>query len=186
MAKKEIVCGPFLLPMPIVLVGATRVGKANFMAAAFAGIVNMNPPAIALGLNKMHFTSAGIVENGTFSVNLPSTAMMKVTDYCGLVSGHKVDKSGVFKVFHGKLKSAPMIEECPLNMECKLLHQIDMGPDTAFIGQIVAVYSDEQYMDGKMPDMAKIDPLLFSVQDNSYWNIGKKLGPAWNVGKGYK
>ena len=103
MAKKEIKNGCHLYPMPVVIVGANKGGRANFMTAAFAGIVNLNPPKIALGLGKLHFTSAGIVENGVFSVNLPSTSMMEATDYCGLVSGHKVDKSGVFKVFYGIL-----------------------------------------------------------------------------------
>ncbi|MGD0857228.1 MAG: flavin reductase family protein [Dehalococcoidia bacterium] len=186
MSKKEIRRGPFLFPMPVVLVGANKGGKANFMTAAFAGIVNMNPPAIALGLGKSHFTSAGIDEGGVFSVNLPSTSMMKVTDYCGLVSGHKIDKSEVFKVFYGKLEKAPMIEECPLTMECKLLHKLDLGVDSAFIGEIIAVYCDDKYMAGEMPDMAKIDPLLFSMGDMSYWNTGKKIGAGWSVGKGYK
>jgi len=186
MGKKEIRRGPYLFPMPVVLVGAQKGGKTNFMTAAFAGIVNMNPPAIALGLGKTHFTSAGIVEGGVFSVNLPSTSMMKATDYCGLVSGHKVDKSEVFKVFYGKLEKAPMIEECPLTMECKLLHKIDLGVDTAFIGEIVSSYCDDKYMTGEMPDMAKLDPMMFSLGDNSYWNIGKKIGTGWSVGKGYK
>ncbi|MCX6007298.1 MAG: flavin reductase family protein [Chloroflexi bacterium] len=186
MAKKEIKNGCHLYPMPIVLVGAIKDGKANFMPAAFAGIVNINPPIISLGLSKRHFTCAGMVENGVFSVNLPSTSMMKATDYCGLVSGHKVDKSGVFKVFYGKLDKAPMIEECPLTMECRLLQNIELGADNAFLGEIVATYCDDQYMDGKMPDLAKLDLLIFSMSDNSYWSIGKKLGTAWSVGKGYK
>ena len=185
MPKKEIKNGCHLYPMPVVLVGANRGGKANFMTAAFAGIVNLNPPKIALGLGKLHFTSAGIVENGVFSVNLPSTSMMEATDYCGLVSGHKVDKSGVFKVFYGKLEKAPMVEECPLTMECKLIQNSDLGQDTLFLGEIIATYCDDRYMEGKMPDIAKLDPLIFSVGDNSYWSIGKKLGTAWSVSKGY-
>jgi flavin reductase (DIM6/NTAB) family NADH-FMN oxidoreductase RutF len=186
MAKKEIKNGCHLYPMPIVLVGANKDGKANFMTAAFAGIVNINPPTISLGLGKLHYTCAGIDENGVFSVNLPSASMMKATDYCGLVSGHKVDKTGIFKVFYGKLEKAPMIEECPLTMECRLLQKLELGADSLFLGEIVATYCDDQYMDGKMPDLAKLDPLIFSMGDSSYWSIGKKLGTAWSVGKGYK
>jgi flavin reductase (DIM6/NTAB) family NADH-FMN oxidoreductase RutF len=186
MAKKEIINGCHLYPMPIVLVGALKGGKANFMTAAFAGIVNINPPLISLGLGKLHCTSAGMEENGVFSVNIPATSMMKETDYCGLMSGHKVDKSGIFKVFYGKLEKAPMIEECPLTMECKLRQKLELGPDSLFLGEIVATYCDDQYMSGKMPDLAKIDPLIFSMGDSSYWSVGKKLGMAWNVGKDYK
>jgi flavin reductase (DIM6/NTAB) family NADH-FMN oxidoreductase RutF len=186
MAKKEIKNGCHLYPMPVVLVGALKDGKANFMTAAFAGIVNINPPIIALGLGKLHYTSAGIEENDVFSVNLPATSMMKATDYCGLVSGHKTDKSSIFKVFYGKLEKAPMIEECPLTMECKLLQKLELAVDSLFLGEIVATYCDDKFMDGKMPDMAKIDPLLFSMGDASYWSIGKRLGTAWSFGKDYK
>ncbi len=186
MPKQEITNACHLYPMPIVLVGAMHEGRANFMPAAFAGILNINPPIVALGLNKMHFTSRGMEERGVFSINLPSVDMMAAADYCGLVSGHKVDKSGVFKVFYGKLDSAPMIEECPLNMECKLMQKVSLGVDTAYIGEIVATYCEEKYMHGKMPDMAKLNPLIFSMGDNSYWSIGSKIGKAWSIGKGYK
>lgn len=186
MPKKEIKPGPHLYPMPIVLVGAQKDGRANFMPAAFAGIINMNPPSIALGLNKIHFTSLGIKESGTFSVNLPSTDMVRAVDYCGLVSGHKVDKSGVFTVFYGKLGTAPMAQECRLNMECKLLQAIDLSGDSGFIGEIVATYCEDKYMEDGTPDIRKLDPIIFSLGDNNYWNIGKNIGKAWSIGKGYK
>ena len=186
MSKKEIKNGCHLYPMPVVLVGAKKGSRVNFMPAAFCGIINMGPPMIVLGLNKIHFTSTGIRENGAFSVNIPSTEMVRITDYCGLVSGHKVDKSGLFKVFYGKLETAPMIEECPLNMECKLVQTLELGVDSAFIGEIVASYSDDKYLDGYTPDIKKLDPLIFSLGDNSYWKLGKNIGKAWSIGKGYK
>jgi flavin reductase (DIM6/NTAB) family NADH-FMN oxidoreductase RutF len=186
MAKKEIKNGCHLYPMPVVIVGARMDGKDNFMTAAFCGMMNIKPPVVALGLEMRHFTTLGIKQNGTFSVNLPSTAMMKVTDYCGLVSGHKVDKSGLFKVFYGKLETAPMIEDCPLTMECKLMQSFEFSPDAAFFGEVVATYCDDEFMGGKLPDIAKLDPMVYSMGDNSYWSLGKKLGTAWSVGKGYQ
>ena len=79
-----------------------------------------------------------------------------------------------------------MIEECPLTMECRLMQKVDFTPDGAFLGEVTAVYCDDEYMAGKLPDIARLDPLLFSMSDNSYWSIGKKLGVAWSVGKGYQ
>jgi flavin reductase (DIM6/NTAB) family NADH-FMN oxidoreductase RutF len=186
MPKKEIKRACHLYPMPIVLVGAIKDGRANFMTAGFCGMVNIKPPVVVLGLERSHFTTAGIRETGTFSVNLPSTSMVTVTDYCGIASGHSVDKSGLFKVFYGKLETAPMIEECPLTMECKLMQEVDFGVDSAFLGEIVATYCDDEFMDGKMPDMAKLDPIIFSMGDSTYWKIGDKIGKAWSIGKGYK
>jgi len=186
MAKKEIKRNCYLYPMPIVMVGAQKNGRPNFMTAAFCGMLKIQPPVVVLGLNKAHFTTAGIFENGTFSVNIPSTSMLKAVDYCGLVSGHTYDKSGLFKVFYGKLETAPMIEECPLTMECKKMQTVDLDTDGVFIGEVIATYCDDQYMNGKMPDIIKLDPIIFSVSNSSYWSIGKNIGKAWSIGKDYK
>jgi flavin reductase (DIM6/NTAB) family NADH-FMN oxidoreductase RutF len=186
MSRKEIKRGCYLYPMPVVIVGANKEGKPNFMTAAFCSMLNISPPVVVTGLAKRHFTTAGIKESGTFSLSIPSASMMKVTDYCGLVSGHNVDKSGLFKVFYGKLETAPMIEEAPLTMECRLIQNIDFEVDGALIGEVIAVYCDDEYMSGKLPDIEKLDPMVYCMGDNSYRSIGKKLGTAWSVGKDYK
>src|SRR5664279_385515 len=108
--------------MPTVLVGANVDGKPNFMLAAFAGLMNIKPPAVFLGLNPAHRTSEGIVANRTFSLNLPHAGMVEVMDYCGLHSGAKKDKSQLFKTYYGDLQTAPLIEECRFSAECRLVH----------------------------------------------------------------
>jgi len=85
----------------------------------------MDPGSVSLGMNRAHYTNAGIRENGTFSVNLPDEPLVMKTDHRGLVSGRKVDKGAPFKTFSGKLKTAPMIEECPVNMECRPERTVD-------------------------------------------------------------
>jgi flavin reductase (DIM6/NTAB) family NADH-FMN oxidoreductase RutF len=107
-------------PMPISLIGANVKGKANFLVAAWFMAAAISPPKVTVALNKEHYTNQGIKENKTFSVCIPSEDMVKATDYCVLVSGFKADKSGVFDVFYGKLKTAPMITACPVNLECSL------------------------------------------------------------------
>ncbi len=83
-------------------------------------------------MNKRHYTNTGIRKNGTFSVNIPSAEMVKETDYCGLLSGKDVDKAELFENFYGKLWTAPMIEECPLNIECRLIKTVTFQ-DTAYL-----------------------------------------------------
>jgi flavin reductase (DIM6/NTAB) family NADH-FMN oxidoreductase RutF len=87
---------------------------------------------MAVALNLVHYTSEGIRENRTFSVNIPSRDKMEITDYCGIVTGRKKDKSNLFKIFFGKTKTAPMIEQCPLCIECKLtdIHELPTIPFT--------------------------------------------------------
>jgi len=128
----------------------------------------------------------GIKENQTFSVCLPSEDMVEVTDYCGIVSGKKNDKSGIFDLFYGELKTAPMIEDCPLNMECKLVEIVESGLNEIFIGEIVGTYTEEKFLtEGKM-DFKKMKPLILSQPDTSYWSLREPVARAWSIGKRYK
>lgn len=187
MAKIQLGNNPFLYPHPVTLIGSQIEGKPNFMTIAFIGIVNMNPGMIALGGNRSHLTNQGILEQKSFSVNIPSQSMLEITDYVGLNSGKQLDKSDLFKVHYGKLKTAPMIAECPLNMECRLLQVLDLGGlDQIFIGEIVETYCEEACMSKKLPDIQKINPIVFSMFDNRYFGIGEYLGQGWEIGKKFQ
>jgi flavin reductase (DIM6/NTAB) family NADH-FMN oxidoreductase RutF len=186
MKKLEIGAKTFLYPMPTTLVGANIRGMPNYLTVAYCGIMNHSPPIISVALGKAHYTNIGIKENGTFSVNIPSQELVKITDYCGLVSGHKVDKSDLFETFYGKLKSAPMIQECSLNLECKLIQTLEFAIDEVFLGEIVAAYCEDQYLTNGLPDIKRMNPIVFSMHDNNYWKIGEHLGRAWSIGKELK
>ena len=155
-------------PMPVVLVGANVKGKANFLAVAWFMSAGINPPKVAVALNKAHYTNQGIKDNKTFSVCIPSEDQMKATDYCGVVSGVKTDKSNVFDVFYGKLKTAPMISECPVNLECSLDKVVDNGSHELFIGNIVSTLTEEKYLTAGAVDFKKAKPFLLSMNDGFY------------------
>ena len=173
-------------PMPITLVGTTVGGRVNFMPVGWVNRANYNPPMLALGLSKRHYTSEGIQENKTFSVNFPSADMVEKTDYCGLVSGRKTDKSGVFEVFYGELETAPMIKKCPLCLECRLVDIYELPTNNLFIGEIVAAYTEEKYLTDDKLDVKKMNPLVLTMPDNNYWTVGEHAGKAWNIGKKLK
>lgn len=145
MAKIKLGANVFLYPMPVTLVGANVGSRPNFLTVAFCGIMNPQPPIIYVALNKAHHTNAGIKENKSFSVNIPSAEMVRVTDYCGLASGRDTDKSRLFEVFYGELATAPMIEQCPINMECRLVQTLEFSIDEVFIAEIVQSYSEEDF-----------------------------------------
>ncbi|MDD3069838.1 MAG: flavin reductase family protein [Methanoculleus horonobensis] len=173
----------FFIPMPVVLVGTQVSGKANSMTVGWCSRANANPPMILCGIGNTHHTPKGIAETKTFSVNLPSSALLEKTDYCGLVSGDAVDKSGLFDVFYGALKTAPMIRECPVNLECRLVETVALPTNTVFIGEIVGAYADASAIREGRPDYAAIDPLLLTMPDNRYWRLGEHAGDAWSAGK---
>jgi flavin reductase (DIM6/NTAB) family NADH-FMN oxidoreductase RutF len=179
--KVEIGAKNCLYPLPTTLVGALVNDKPNYITIAHVGIMDLG--SISLGMGKAHHTNSGIRKNGTFSVNIPSVKMVKETDYCGLVSGKTQDKSGVFKTFFGKLKTAPMIDQCSINMECKLIKTVDFPSHDVFVGQIEATYCDEAVLTDGVVDFEKVEPILFVMNDRSYWKLGKRFANAWNVGK---
>jgi flavin reductase (DIM6/NTAB) family NADH-FMN oxidoreductase RutF len=182
--KKNLGVINSLYPMPVTLVGAQVNGKANFVTVAHVGIMNMGAQNyITVGLAKIHHTNEGIKENKTFSVNIPSEDQVVETDYCGLVSGKETDKSEIFETFYGELGTAPMISQCPVNMECKMHQTIDFPAHDVFMGEIVASYSDEEVLTKGSVDLAKVKPMLFDMARKNYWRLGEPFARCWNVGR---
>ncbi|MBW2250559.1 MAG: flavin reductase family protein [Deltaproteobacteria bacterium] len=173
-------------PLPVTLVGAIVKGKPNFLTIGFFAILSHLPPIISVSLYKNHYSVRGIKENGAFSVNIPSADMVKKTDYCGIVSGRKVDKSNLFKSFYGQLNTAPMIEECPLNFECKLFRTIEIGNNLIFLGEVVSVYANEEVLSGGVPDIRAIDPLVLFGSVYHSWKFGSEIAGAYRIGKKLK
>ena len=171
------------LPMPVTLIGTEIGGRPNYLTAGWIARVNADPPMIAVSINRANATPEGIRENKTFSVNLPSAAMIRATDYCGLVSARDTDKSDVFDHFRGVLTGAPMIQECPLTMECRLVETVELPSHLLFIGEIVGGFANERVISGGKPDTKAINPLLLTMPDNSYWTLGEYAGKAWAEGK---
>jgi len=173
-------------PMPVVLVGAHVNDKPNFLTVAWFSMASYKPPRIAIMLGKNHHTNPGIKENKTFSVCLPSEDMVEETDYCGIVSGKKTDKSKVFELFYGELETAPMIKDCPLCVECKVVEIFETGLNEIFVGEIVGTYTEEKFLSEGKLDFKKMKPLILSQTDTSYWRLGEPFAQAWSIGKKYK
>ena len=188
MSGKQLL-GPVngLYPSLTVLVGAEVEGRVNFVTIAHVGILNHGQPQyLSFGINKAHFTNAGIRENKAFSVNVPGRGLMVETDYAGLVSGKDTDKSGLFEVFYGETPHAPLIKACPVCMECRLHEVLDYGRHEIFVGEIMATHADPAVLTDGRIDPAKADPLLFDFGTVCYYGLGEKLGPCWSVGKKLK
>ena len=191
MTKNEIKPSSYLFPRPVVLIGANVNGKPNFEPLAYVSSVEDKPPLISIASYETHFTNIGIKENGTFSVNTPSEEIIAATDYCGIVSGKDVDKSEVFDVFYGELKTAPMITKAPLNLECKVVKTIILKDITGaekghelFIGEVVGAYAQEEYLTEGVPDISKLNTFTYAMKQ--YWKVENPFAKAWDVGKQLK
>jgi len=175
---------PYMSVMPAVLVGANVKGKPNYMTAAWATVACMAPPMVCVAINRGRFTLKGILENKTFSLNIPSVQQVVKTDYCGLVSGAQEDKSKVFASFYGRLMTAPMAEECPVNIECRLFKSVDCGSHQLVIGEIAEIHADRSCVTDGKPDITRIHPIIYA--QSAYWEPGKQIDKAFFVGRKYQ
>jgi flavin reductase (DIM6/NTAB) family NADH-FMN oxidoreductase RutF len=176
------------LVMPVCLLGANVAGKANFEAIAWFTFLESQPLMIGVTSDKTHHTNKGIRENNCFSVNIPSVDLVEAVDFCGLFSGSKIDKSKMFRTFYGELGSAPMVVECPVCMECRLVRRVEFVRNEFLVGEVVTVYVEESCLtNGKKGDIRKIDPLLYEGGVPAcYWKLDGQVARAFEVGKNYK
>ncbi len=186
MAKVQLTPQPLLCTTPTVLVGSIVDGKSNFMAVAWCGVANSVPPMVSVAIRAQRHTLKGILQFKEFSVNIPSANQVKEADYCGIVSGAKVDKTAIcgFKIFYGKLKSAPLIEQCPVNLACKVEHIISLGSHELLIGKVEDTLVTETCLTDGKPDMRKIDPVVYGAGvPMEYFAFGESLGKAFLIGR---
>ena len=182
MTKTKLGPNTIMFPYPTVLVGATVNGKPNFMTASWVGIACSNPPAISVAIRPERYTYMGVIEHNTFSINVPGSNLAKATDFCGIYSGRDNDKTSLFNIFYGKIATAPLIEECPLNLECKVIHTIEVGSHTVFIGEIMETHVNDDCLTNSKPDIKKIDPIIYATGTRQYHKVGDEIGRAFKIG----
>ena len=178
MGKQHWKPGNMLNPVPAVMVSVTdKEGKSNIITVAWAGTVCTNPPMVSISVRPSRYSYQILEETGEFVINLTNESLVKVCDYCGVVSGRDVDKFA-----KTGLTPIPMehvhamgIEESPVNMECKITEKRELGSHTMFIAEVVGVTVDDRYMDetGKF-HINESGLVMYS--HGEYFALGKKLG----------
>jgi len=185
--KKSLGAKTLAQPAPAWVVGSYDTqGKPNIMTIAWGGICCSQPPCVAISLRSATYTHGCIKERKAYTVNIPSAALAKEVDYIGIVSGRTVNKFGMTKLtpVRSVLVDAPYIKEFPVVIECKVLHIVEIGLHTQFIGEIVDIKAEESVLDEKgMTDILKVKPLIFDTGQGVYYSIGERIGKAFSIGK---
>lgn len=190
MSKVKLGAVPLVYPIPIVLIGANTNGRANFTEVGDCAIMGIDPALVAISLSAAHHTTSGIDEGKAFSVNLPSTDLLSLTDYCGIVSGKNVDKSHLFTIFEGEHTAVPMIHECPVGLECRVQEIVQIKHRRIFIAEVLECYVSESFVetiDGKQrtAPLSELDPIIYAL-DNRYYRIGGVIGTGYQEGLRHK
>ncbi len=187
MKKKSLGAKTIAFPTPSFIVCSYDTsGMANAMNVAWGGICCSKPPCISISLRKSRKSYQNIVERNAFTINIPSETYIKEADYFGIVSGtceDKFSRTGLTPTKSDRV-DAPYISEFPFIIECKLLHTIEIGLHTQFIGEIIDVKAEDSVLDKENdPDIERIRPIIYSPGTRTYHGIGKYLGNAFSIGK---
>jgi len=184
--RKNFGVKTWLYPMPVLIVGTyDENGTPNAMNAAWGGIYDTNQVMVCLADD--HKTTENIKKTGAFTVSFATTKTVAPCDYVGIVSANDVPDKFARAGFHAvksEYVNAPLIEELPMTVECKL---IKFNEDGICVGQIINISADESVLDtnGKV-DTKKLDPILYDSVSCAYWNFGQRVGQAFSDGKKLK
>jgi len=185
--KKSFGAKTLVYPTPVWIVGTyDKEGKPNIMAVAWGGVCCSRPPCVAVSLRKATYSYSSIIHRKAFTVSVPSEDYAVQADYVGIASGKEGDKfaaTGLTPV-RSDFVDAPYVGEFPLILECRLLHTIEIGLHTQFIGEILDVKVEESVLGEKgLPDIEKVRPLLFEPEVNTYHGVGKYVGKTYKIGR---
>ncbi len=168
---------PSLFPSPVVLVSVGIHEKPEIITVSWTGIVNSDPPMIGISVRPSRSTYNEINENKEFVVNIPTASQVREVDLCGMTSSKKIDKWDLtgFKVQKSSKIKTPGIHQCPINMECTVQQKIELGSHHLFLGEILAVHVDDEYvLENNKLDIENLKPFTFTAE--SYWTLGQNIG----------
>ena len=171
--------GTQLAPVPAVLVGCGdgRDFKYNLITVAWAGTLASDPPAVGIGVRPERYSRGLIEATGMFTVNIPDASLARQVDFCGMVSGRDADKFAEcgLTAIPGDKVTAPVVSECPISLECRLRHTLDLGSHLLYVGEVVAVQVEASLVDenGRF-DIAKAELLAYA--HGGYFALGRELG----------
>ena len=181
--KKSIGPKTILYPHPVLIVGTyDEKDTPNMAAVAWGGICCSQPPAVSVSLREATLTYHNIKRHEAFTVNIPSRKHVKLADYAGIASGRKVNKFDVTGLTPVKsdLVHAPFVEEFPLSLECRLIHTVEVGLHTQFIGEILDLKAHEEVLGEKgLPDVTKVDAFCYATGNRAYFAIGEFVEQAF-------
>lgn len=170
--------GNMVYPLPAVMVTSVdSKGKPNIMTAAWTGTICSDPAMAYVSIRKERYSHGLILSSGEYVINLTNEELVTAADYCGVKSGRDTDKFAQMKLTAApaSMVSAPLIEESPVNIECRVREVREYGSHDMFVAEVLAVHADEKYLDGNGRfhlEKAK----LIAYSHGTYYCLGKALG----------
>lgn len=177
MSKKLIKAGTLLAPLPAVMVTVGDMEKSNIITVAWTGVVCSYPPRVYVSIRHDRFSYETLCKTGEFVINLTSQELLPCCDYCGIRSGRDEDKfaeMGLTKVA-ADFVATPLIEQSPINLECKVFQTLNLGSHDMFLADVLAMHADDSIVDDNGGINYQLAHLV-NYQHGNYYATGKQLG----------
>ncbi|MCW1735820.1 flavin reductase family protein [Anaerorudis cellulosivorans] len=185
--KQDWKPGTMIYPLPAVMISCGSTPEEyNIITVSWVGTICSNPPMCYISIRPERFSHDIIKRNKEYVINLTTEELAKATDWCGVRSGKNYNKFKEMQLTPGKatIVNAPIIEEAPLSIECRVKEIIPLGSHDMFISEVVNIKADEKYFDPKTEkfDLERTKPLIY-VHGN-YYGLGRLIGKfGWSVQK---
>ncbi len=179
MAKIQMEPSTLLYPLPVVLISCGEMdNKPNIITIAWTGVVCSDPPMVSISVRPHRHSAQIIRQTREFVVNIPTEDMLRKVDRCGVISGKQYDK---FKevgltMMKAAVVGCPLIQECPVNLECKVTEIKALGAHEMYLAEVVAAHADEEVLEGGEIQVAKARAPTYCPVNSEYWSLGSKIG----------
>jgi flavin reductase (DIM6/NTAB) family NADH-FMN oxidoreductase RutF len=187
--KESLGARPLALPTPVWVVGAYDLeGKPNAMTVSWAGLCCTKPPCLYISLRQATYSYAAVMQRKAYTINIPSEEQAPIVDYLGMASGRDEDKlaaAGLTPI-RSDLVDAPYIREFPMILECRVIHTLNLGLHTQFIGEIKDVKCDSKVLNqAGNPNIALLKPFVHDPKSRTYHGLDQSLGSSFSLGRKY-
>ncbi len=174
MRKVTLETSAFLMPAPVILLSCVgKEGLPNVLAVSLANVACTTPPMVSVSLRAERYSYGLIRESGEFVLNIPSASLLRAVDFCGTTSGEQVDKFTEARLtsLPGLKVQAPLIRECPVNLECVVRQSLVLGSHVLFLAEVVALHADEDVVQEGTVVVGRVAPLAYDPFGGDYWTL---------------
>ena len=174
MGKVTLERAAFLVPAPVLLLSSAGAdGSLNIMTVSWAGVACQTPPMVSVAIRPERGSYDRLRETGEFVLNIPPVSLLRAVDVCGVTSGRDLDKfaeTGLTQM-PGLKVQAPLIGECPVNLECVVRNSLVLGSHVLFVAEVVALHADAEVVENGGVISGRVSPMVYDPFGGDYWSL---------------
>ena len=174
MGKVTLERAAFLVPAPVLLLSSAGAdGSLNIMTVSWAGVACQTPPMVSVAIRPERGSYDRVRETGEFVLNIPPVSLLRAVDVCGVTSGRDLDKFAetCLTQMPGLKVQAPLIQECPVNLECVVRNSLVLGSHVLFVAEVVALHADAEVVENGGVISGRVSPMVYDPFGGDYWSL---------------